>query len=96
MSANPAMRIEINVPVPMSADLEKATEVLFDCIKDFEPRMPDQDYPGHVVFDTVVEEQAQFQIRLYIPSSESFGMTRMRLFMHAVKALKQAGILAGN
>jgi small-conductance mechanosensitive channel len=96
MSANPAMRIEVNVPVPLSADLEKATQVLYECLKDYEPRMPDQDWPAHVVFDTVLEDQAQFQIRMYIPSSESFGMSRMKLFVHATKALKKAAILQGG
>jgi hypothetical protein len=80
----------------LSADLEKATNVLYESLRDFQPRMPDQDFPAHVIFDTVVEDQAQFQMRMYIPSSESFGMTRMRLFIHATKALKKAGILAGQ
>jgi small-conductance mechanosensitive channel len=96
MSANPATRIEVNVPIPLSADLEKATNVLYESLRDFRPRMPDNDFPAHVVFDSVVEDQAQFQMRMYIPSSESFGMTRMKLFIHATKALKKAGILAGE
>ena len=96
MSANPAMRIEVNAPVPMSADLEEATQVLYDCLQDFKLRMSNQDFPSHVVFDTVIEDQAQFQLRLHIPSSESFRMTRMRLLIHAMKALKKAGIIAGK
>lgn len=96
MSANPAMRIEVSVPVPLRADLEKAIQVLYACLKDFEPKMSGDDFPSHVIYDATVYDEAQFQIRLYIPSSEPFGLTRMKLFIHATKALKQAGVLQGD
>jgi small conductance mechanosensitive channel len=91
-SANPALRIEVNVPVPLSEDLEKAVQVLFKSIDTFEPQVKSADLPPHVILASTSFGYAEFQIRVFIPSTEYFGVQRMRVFMHAVNALKAAGI----
>lgn len=94
MSAHPAVRLEVDVPVPLDADLEKAMTTLADCLISFEPKVNSADYAPHVLFTSADDGYGIFQIRLYIPSDEPFGETRMKLFLHAVRALKKAGLLA--
>jgi len=91
-SINPALRIEVNVPVPLNQDLENTVQVLNQCIDSFEPQVKSPDLPPHVILASTGYGYAEFQIRVFIPSTEYFGVQRMRVFMHAVKALKEAGI----
>lgn len=91
-SANPALRLEVDVPVPLSEDLEKAVTTLYQCIDTYEPQVRGEDLKPHVILTSTNFGYATFQIRYYIPSSEYFGVQKMGMFMHAVKALKNAGI----
>ncbi len=91
-TTNPALRLEVNVPVPLSEDLEKALQTLYNAIDSYEPQVRGEDMPPHVILHATNYGYAEFQIRFYIPSSEYFGVQRMGMFLHAVKALKAAGI----
>lgn len=91
-TTNPALRLEVNVPVPLSEDLEKALQTLYNAIDSYEPQVRSADMPPHVILHATNYGYAEFQIRFYIPSSEHFGVQRMGMFLHAIKALKAAGI----
>jgi small conductance mechanosensitive channel len=91
-STNPGLRIETIVPVPLNQDLEKAVEVLYAAVETFEPQARTSWFKPHVNMYTTGYGYAEFKIRFFIPPDESFGVQRMRMFIHAMKALKAAGI----
>ncbi len=93
MSAKPVVRADVDVPVPLDTDLEKAMTTLIASLDTFEARIPSDEYASHVLFTSADDGYGIFQIRMYISSSAPYGETRMKLFLRAVRALKEAGIL---
>ena len=91
-STNPGLRIETIVPVPITEDLEKVVDVLFAAVQTFEPQAHETWFKPHVNMGAINFGYAEFKIRFFIPVDDSFGVQRMRMFKHAVKALKEAGI----
>lgn len=91
-TTNPALRLEVNVPVPLSEDLEKALQTLYNAIDSYAPQARSADMPPHVILYANNYGYAEFETRFYIPSSEYFGVQRMGMFLHAIKAFKAAGI----
>ena len=88
--ANPSVRISTTIPVPAGEDLEKAAQALDACLASFEPQATD--HKGSVVCDNVNMGYAEFKVRVYIPTAESFSRSRFKLFVHAARALKNAGV----
>jgi small conductance mechanosensitive channel len=91
-STNPSVRISITIPVPAGEYLEKAALALNDCLASFEPQVRIPGYEGSVICETAQMGYAEFQVRVYIPSSEPFSPNRFKLFVHATRALKNAGV----
>jgi small conductance mechanosensitive channel len=91
-SVNPAQRISITIPVPASEDLEKAASVLMEKLPEFEPQFHEDGYPASVLCESMSEGYAEFQVRVYIPSSAPGSVTRTNLFIFAAGVLKKAGI----
>jgi len=92
-STNPGLRIETIVPVPIDQDLEKAVEVIYKAVETFEPQAREDWFKPHVNFSTANFGYAEFKIRFFIPLEGSFGVQRMRMFTHVMKALKESGIV---
>lgn len=92
-STNPGLRIETIVPVPITADLEKAVDVIYQAVETFEPQARENWFKPHVNFSTTHFGYAEFKIRFFIPLEDSFGVQRMRMFSHVMKALKKEGIV---
>lgn len=91
-STNPAVRISITIPVPAGEDLEKAALALDECLDCFEPQVHSPDFRGSVICESAQMGYAEFQVRVYIPSNEPFSRSRFKLFVHATRALKNAGV----
>jgi small conductance mechanosensitive channel len=95
-SVNPAQRISITIPVPANEDLEKAASVLMENLPKFEPQFIGEGYPASVLCEGMNEGYAEFQVRVYIPTSAPVSVTRTKLFIFGAGILKKAGIgLAG-
>jgi small-conductance mechanosensitive channel len=92
LTVNPAIRITLPIAVPGSEDLEKAATVLHNCLASFEPQVRLPDYEGSVVCENVNLGYVEFQVRVFIPSTELMGPARYKLFLHVINALKAAGI----
>jgi small-conductance mechanosensitive channel len=88
----PALRTTVIVSVPSGEDLEKAALALQDCLDSFEPQTTLPGYPNSVVCESAGRGFVQFEVRVFVPPSEPFGPTRFKLFLHAIRALKAAGI----
>lgn len=91
-SSNPAVRLSITVAVSMEDDLEKAAQALQKAVETFEPQTRLPGCQNNIICNEVVRGFAEFQVRVYIPSSEMFGPHRLNLFTHIAHALKEAGI----
>jgi small conductance mechanosensitive channel len=91
-SGVPAVRISVIIPVPVGADLAKVAEVLEGCLENFTPQLRDEQHSATVLCEEIDSGVAKFQVRLFVPASETFAMQRTRLLVYAVEALKKAGI----
>jgi small conductance mechanosensitive channel len=91
-SVNPSVRTTVTVSVPANEDLEKAAMTIHDCLDSFDLQVRLPGYEGNVVCETIERGFVQFQVRIFAPSNLSFGPTRYKLFLHIVRALKDAGI----
>jgi small-conductance mechanosensitive channel len=91
-SANPSVRISAIISVPTGEDLEKAALALQDCLPSFEPQVRLPGYEGNVICEKTDRGFAEFHVRIYLPSSEPFSPNRLKLFVHAARALRAAGI----
>jgi small conductance mechanosensitive channel len=91
-STNPSVRISVTIPVPATDDLEKAALALQDSLESFEPQYRAKSSPATVICETVQMGYAEFQVRVFIPSSEPRSSNRFKLFIHATRALKNAGV----
>ena len=97
-STNSAVRISVTVPVPATEDLEKAALTLQEAVESFEPQVRREGQflmerlEGNVICDAVRVGYAEFEVRVYIPAGEPFSANRFKLFVHATRALRQAGL----
>ncbi len=91
-STNPSVRISAIVSVPSGEDLERAALALQNSLESFEPQVRLSGYEGNVVCERVDRGFAEFHVRIYLPSDEPFSPNRLKLFIHATRALKEAGI----
>lgn len=91
-SVNSSIRITALIPVPVSEDLDKAALVLQECLDSFEPQAKSETEQGNVVCEKTQMGYAEFNLSVFIPASESSGRSQLKLFVHAVSAIKSAGI----
>jgi small conductance mechanosensitive channel len=91
-TVNPSVRTDVTISVPAGDDLEKAALALHDCLDSFEPQVRLSDHEGSVVCEKAERGFVQFQVRIFAPSDQPFGPTRYKLFLHAIRALRDAGV----
>lgn len=91
-SVNPAQRISVTIPIPANEDLEKAATALMKNLPNFEPQYHHENYPASLLCESLNEGYAEFQVRLYLPTSASPSLGRTQLFIFATGVLKKAGI----
>jgi small conductance mechanosensitive channel len=90
-SKNPGVRVETMIPIPLTEDLEKAVEVMYEALRTYEPQARETWFKAHVNMAGVNYGYAEFKVRVFIPLA-NFGEQRMLIFLHIMRALKEAGI----
>jgi hypothetical protein len=83
----------VKVPLPVSEDLNSAVTAIQNAVKDFAPELAGK--PFHeptVVVETAEEGYFIIEVRAYMTERLDSGPEKTRLFLLAVKAMKEAGL----
>jgi small conductance mechanosensitive channel len=91
-STRPVYRIEVQISVPASQDLEKAIEAILEAVKDFSPQSAEEDTRPGAVCEVVSDGLMNLKVYAHVSAGLDLSAERTRLMVTALRALRQKKI----
>ncbi len=91
-STSPVQRIEVQISIPASQDLEKAMEAILEAVKDFSPQSAEEATRPGAVCEVVSEGLMILKVYAHVSAGLDLSAERTRLMVTALRALRQTKI----